>query len=124
MVRVLIVDDDPNVRSALRQKLEDMGHRVRDTSNGRNALLIADRQQPDIAIVDILMPEMDGIEIIKEFKRKHYRFPIIAMPAHGTAKSTWYGHIAKMFGADDVLEKPFTPKEVETIVNRLIKRGA
>ena len=123
MARVLIVDDDSSVRSALRQQLEDMGHRVRDTSDGRKALLIVDAQQPDIAIVDILMPEMDGIEIIKEFRRKHYRFPIIAMPAPGTAKSAWYGHIAKMFGADDVLEKPFTPKEVETIVSRLIKQG-
>jgi DNA-binding response OmpR family regulator len=123
MVRILIVDDDSNVRSALRQKLEDMGHRVRDASNGRNALLIADKQQPDIAIVDILMPEMDGIEIIKEFRRKHYHFPIIAMPSHGTTKRAWYGDIARMFGADDVLEKPFTPKEVETIVSRLIKQG-
>jgi len=123
MVRILIVDDDSNVRAALRQKLEDMGHRVRDASNGRNALLIADKQQPDIAIVDILMPEMDGIETIKEFRRKDYRFPIIAMPAHGTAKSTWYGDIAKLFGADDVLEKPFTPKEIETIVDRVIEQS-
>ncbi len=124
MARVLIVDDDSSVRSTLRHKLEDMGHRVMDASGGREALLIADRQQPDVAIVDILMPEMDGLEVIKEFRRKHYRFPIVAMPAHGTTKRSWYGDVAKMFGADDVLEKPFTPKEVETIVSRLIKQGS
>jgi DNA-binding NtrC family response regulator len=123
MVCVLVIDDDSNVRTILRQKLEDMGHRVRDASDGRNALLIADRQKPDIAIVDILMPEMDGIEIIKAFRRKHYHFPIIAMPGHGTAKTAWYGDIARMFGADDVLEKPFTPKEVEIVVDRVIEQS-
>ena len=70
------------------------------------------------------MPEKDGLEVIKEFRRKHYRFPIVAMPAHGTTKRSWYGDISKMFGADDVLEKPFTPQEVETIVSRLIKQGS
>jgi DNA-binding response OmpR family regulator len=45
------------------------------------------------------------------------------MPAHGTAKSSWYGDIAKMFGAHDVLEKPFTPSEVEAIVDRVVKQS-
>jgi DNA-binding response OmpR family regulator len=123
MACVLIVDDELSVRSTLRHKLEDMGHQVLDASGGREALCIADGQRPDIAIVDILMPEMDGIETINAFRRKDYRFPIIAMPAHGTAKRTWYGNIAKMLGADDVLEKPFTPKEVETIVDRVIEQS-
>jgi CheY-like chemotaxis protein len=124
MVCVLIVDDELSVRSTLRHKLEGMGHQVLDASDGREALRIAEGQRPDIAIVDILMPEMDGIEIIKEFKSKDYRFPIIAMHSQGTARSTWYGNIAKMLGADDVLEKPFTASEVETIVSRLIKENA
>ena len=118
MVCVLVVDDDSSVRFALRQKLEAMGHCVRDACDGRKALIIADKHRPDIAIVDILMPEMDGIEIIKEFRRRDYSFPIIAMPAHGTTRRNWYGDIAKMFGADDVLEKPFMPEDVETIVRR------
>jgi two-component system alkaline phosphatase synthesis response regulator PhoP len=123
MVCVLIVDDELSVRSTLRHKLEGIGHQVLDASDGREALRIAEGQRPDIAIVDILMPEMDGIEIIKEFKSKDYRFPIIAMHSKGTARSTWYGNIAKMLGADDVLEKPFTASEVETVVSRLIKQG-
>ena len=122
MVCVLIVDDDSRVRSTLRQNLEAMGHCVRDACDGRKALAIADKHRPDIAIVDILMPEMDGIETIREFRRKHYRFPIIAMPAHGTTKRNWYGDIARMFGADDVLVKPFTPTDVEKIVSRFVKQ--
>ena len=84
---------------------------------------IVEGQRPDIAIVDILMPEMDGIEIIREFRQKGHRFPIIAMPASGTIKTAWYGDIARMFGADDVLEKPFTPTEVETVVDRVIEQS-
>ncbi len=124
MVCVLIVDDELSVRSTLRHKLEDMGHEYVDASDGREALRIAEGRRPDIAIVDILMPEMDGIEIIKEFKSKDYRFPIIAMHSQGTARSIRYGNIAKMLGADDVLEKPLTASEVETIVSRLIKADA
>ena len=124
MVCVLIVDDELSVRSTLRHKLEGMGHEVVDASDGRDALRIAEGQRPDIAIVDILMPEMDGIEIIKEFKSKDYRFPIIAMHPQGTERSIWYGNIAKMLGADDVLEKPFRAREVETMVSRLIKEDA
>ena len=124
MVCVLIVDDELSVRSTLRHKLEGMGHEVVDASDGRDALRIAERRRPDIAIVDILMPEMDGIEIIKEFKSKDYRFPIIAMHSQGTARSIRYGNIAPMLGAADVLEKPLTASEVETIVSRLINADA
>ena len=120
MVCVLVVDDEQSVRSVLRRKLESMGHRVLDASDGREALRILEGQRPDIAMVDILMPEMDGIEVIKEFRRNAYHFPIIAMSAHGTAKRSWYGDIAKMFGAHDVLEKPFTPIEVEAVVDRVL----
>ena len=101
-----------------------MGHSVMDASDGQKALLIVGKQKPDVALVDIIMPDMDGLEIIKEFKRKHYGFPIIAMPAQGMRKRAWYGEVAKMFGADEVLEKPFTPKEVETIVGRVIEQEA
>jgi len=123
MVCVLVVDDEMSVRSVLRRKLESMGHRVLDASGGREALRILESQRPDIAMIDVLMPEMDGIEVIKEFRRNANRFPIIAMPAQGTAKSSWYGDIAKMFGAQDVLEKPFTPSDVEAIVDRVIKQS-
>ena len=124
MACILIVDDEASVRVALRQKLEEMGHCVKDASDGRKALLIVEEHEPDVALVDIIMPEMDGLERIKEFKRKHYGFPIIAMPSHGMRKRAWYSDVAKMFGADEVLEKPFTPKEVETIVSRIIEQEA
>jgi CheY-like chemotaxis protein len=64
MVRVPIVDDESSVRSTVRRKLEDYGHRVMSASDGREALRIADRQQPVVAIVDILMPEMKEVETI------------------------------------------------------------
>ncbi len=123
MVCVLVVDDEHSVRSLLRRKLESMGHQVLDARDGREALRILEGQRPDIAMIDVLMPEMDGIEVIMEFKRNAYHFPIIAMPAQGTAKSSWYGDIARMFGAHDVLEKPFTPNEVEAVVDKIIKQS-
>ena len=123
MACVLIIDDDPSVRSALRKALESMGHLVFDASDGWKGLVIADEHQPDVALVDIIMPEMDGLEVIRKFKEKHYQFPIIAMPAQAATQRPWYGDIAKLFGADDLLEKPFTSEEIESVVNRLIKQN-
>ncbi len=68
-----------------------------------------------------MMPEMDGIETMLELKRRKCRFPVVAMPVSETTTGAWSADVAKMLGADEILEKPFTPKEVETIVDGIIK---
>ncbi len=121
MATVLIVDDDREIRSALRHILEHAGHRVLEAKHGREALCIVDQHVPDIMLLDIMMPEMDGVETMLEMKRRECRFPVVAMPYSGTTIGSWSADVAKTLGAVEILEKPFTPKEVETIVDRIIK---
>ncbi len=121
MATVLIVDDDREIRSALRHILEHAGHRVLEAKHGREALCIVDQHGPDIMLLDIMMPVMDGVETMLEMKRRECRFPVVAMPSSGTTKGSWSADVAKTLGAVAILEKPFTLKEVETIVDRIIK---
>ena len=94
---VLIVDDDPNTRELLRAVLEPLEHNVSEASNGREAVRSVERHEPDLMIVDILMPEMDGLETIRFLRRKGYRTPIIAMPAGKDVMAERYSDIARSF---------------------------
>ena len=121
MATVLVVDDDREIRAALRHILEHAKHHVLEAKHGREALCIVDQHVPDIMLLDIMMPEMDGIETLLEMKRRECRIPVVAMPVSGTTKGSWSADVIKTLGADEILEKPFTPEEVETIVDRIIE---
>jgi CheY-like chemotaxis protein len=120
MLGVLIVDDDPKTRRVLREILEPLNHSVLEAGNGREALPLVARHEPDLMIVDILMPEMDGLETIRYLRRKGYRMPIIAMPAGKYLTAERYSEFAKSFGADDVLIKPFGRAEVLKVLRRTL----
>lgn len=120
MLGVLIVDDDPKTRRVLREILEPLNHSVLEAGNGREALPLVAQHEPDLMIVDILMPEMDGLETIRYLRRKGYRMPIIAMPAGKNLTAKRYSEFAKTFGADDVLMKPFGRAEVLKVLRRTL----
>jgi CheY-like chemotaxis protein len=120
MLGVLIVDDDPKTRRVLREILEPLNHSVLEAGNGREALPLVAQHEPDLMIVDILMPEMDGLETIRYLRRKGYRMPIIAMPAGKYLTAKRYSEFAKTFGADDVLMKPFGRAEVLKVLRRTL----
>ena len=120
MLGVLIVDDDPKTRRVLREILEPLNHSVLEAGNGREALPLVAQHEPDLMIVDILMPEMDGLETIRFLRRKGYRMPIIAMPAGKYLTAKRYSEFAKTFGADDVLMKPFGRAEVLKVLRRTL----
>jgi CheY-like chemotaxis protein len=120
---ILIVDDDPETRRVLREILEPLEHSVVEAGNGREALPLVERHQPDLMIVDILMPEMDGLETIRFLRRKGYRMPIIAMPAGKYLTEQRYSEFARSFGADDILLKPFGQADVLKVLRRTLGRG-
>ena len=120
---VLIVDDDPKVRRTLRAILEGSSHSVLEAGNGREALRLIDQHHPDLMIVDIVMPEMDGLETIRMLRGKGLRMPIIAMPLRADSTAQRYSEFAKSFGADDVLLKPFADTDVLDVVARVLAGG-
>lgn len=124
MATVLVVDDDQDIRSSLRTILELAHHRVLEAQHGLEALKMVESDEPDLMLLDIIMPEMDGLETLKELRRTHHRFPIVAMPAHGTTSRAWYADVARMFGADEVLEKPFTESDVMKVLDRTVAHGS
>ena len=117
---VLIVDDDPKTRQVLREILEPLRYSVLEAGNGREALPLVEQHEPDLMIIDILMPEMDGLETIRFLRRKGYRMPIIAMPAGKYLTASRYSEFARSFGADDILLKPFEQADVLKVLRRTL----
>jgi len=113
---ILIVDDDDQIREMLQLLLEAGGHRVEVAADGKVASrLIADRVF-DLALTDVLMPERDGLEFIGEVRKIQPAMKIIAMSGGGHIARESYLKIAKAFGANAVLEKPFSNAELMAAV--------
>jgi two-component system phosphate regulon response regulator PhoB len=119
--RVLVVDDEPDVRMLLRTNLRAGGFDVLEASNGAEGLAIAKHELPTVIILDLMMPEMNGIEVCRAL-RKHpptSRIPILML----TAKTTEEDKVAGFeVGADDYVTKPFSPREVVLRVRAVARR--
>ena len=119
--RVLVVDDEPDVRMLLRTNLRAGGFDVLEASNGAEGLAIAKHELPTVIILDLMMPEMSGIEVCRAL-RKHpptSRIPILML----TAKTTEEDKVAGFeVGADDYVTKPFSPREVVLRVRAVARR--
>ena len=119
MARVLVIDDDPAYATLISSELRSWGHEVESAPNGRKALFLLAETSYDLIVTDILMPEMDGIEFINK-ARSGSRPPILAMSGYGSDRSINFLKVAKIFGADASLRKPFTPEELHDVVNALL----
>ena len=119
--RVLVVDDEPDVRMLLRTNLRAAGFDVLEASNGSEGLSIAKHEMPTVIILDLMMPEMSGIEVCRAL-RKHpptSRIPILML----TAKTAEEDKVAGFeVGADDYVTKPFSPREVVLRVRAVARR--
>jgi len=120
MARVLLVDDDTVVRDSLTFALEDAGHEVVPAVNGAEGLAALERETFDVVILDILMPEREGIETIREIRKRWKTLPVLAMS--GGDKTGWsdFLRMASNLGATDTLAKPFTATELVKRVARLL----
>lgn len=116
MSNILLIDDDREVRLSISTVLRGVNHDVSDFSNAKDAMRAAKEKKFDIAIVDLLLPDIDGLEIIREI---HSRFPdikTIAISGGGAVLHRNYLPAAAAFGAVATLEKPF---EAEALINAI-----
>jgi DNA-binding NtrC family response regulator len=104
---ILLVDDDQDLRNLLERVLLRSGMAVHPAGDGRQAIKLLARQKFDLVVTDIIMPDVEGIELILKIRKEHPGLPIIAMSAGGRLKADGYLKMAQTFGANQVLEKPF-----------------
>jgi DNA-binding response OmpR family regulator len=106
MQRVLIIDDETLVRETLRDALESEGYTVFEASDGMQGVEIFDSLSSDAAIVDMLMPDKEGIETIVELRKRNPSLKIVAMSGGGATNQMEFLEIARKVGADRTLRKP------------------
>ncbi len=111
MPKILIVDDEPDIRSVLKMALRSLKHEIIEASNGKEALAKLKESKPDLILMDVMMPEMDGVSAIREIRKKtaNTALPIIVLSAVGE-KDRWVEALES--GANDYVPKPFDPKEL------------
>jgi len=119
MSRILVVDDDPQIRSLLQMALEKAGHDVVQARDGRQALDRVRQSVPDLIILDIGMPEMDGLEVCRTLRQTH-QTPIIFLTARDDEIDRILGF---EMGGDDYVTKPFSPRELSARVAAILKRS-
>jgi len=118
MNNILIVDDDPHIRELAWVFLKREGFETHEASDGVEALSILEETKADLAIIDIMMPRMDGWELCRQL-RELYDFPILMLTAKGETSQKLKGF---QLGTDDYLVKPFESMELVARVNALLKR--
>ncbi|WP_416147140.1 response regulator transcription factor [Salipaludibacillus sp. HK11] len=118
MNKILVVDDDVNIRKLIRLYLENKNFNVVEASNGQEALDLLSHETIDLAIIDVMMPEIDGIELTEDI-RSFLNIPILMVTAKGESQDKVRGFSA---GTDDYLVKPFDPVELTLRVTALLKR--
>jgi DNA-binding response OmpR family regulator len=115
---ILVVDDDPKIVRLVRTYLEREGYRVLDAGDGRSALEAIERDDPGLVVLDLMLPEIDGLAVIRAVRRRAAT-PVIVLSARGTTADRIAG---LSVGADDYLSKPFSPAELVLRVGRVLAR--
>ncbi|MGG0656116.1 response regulator transcription factor [Rummeliibacillus pycnus] len=118
MSKILIVDDDKNILDLVRIHLTQAGYLVLKAENGIQALGILETEIPDLAVVDVMMPGMNGYELTKRIREK-LDLPILLLTAKGELEDKEKGFIA---GSDDYMVKPFEPKELLYRIAAILRR--
>src|SRR6266852_5194525 len=118
---ILVVDDEENIRHTLRGVLADEGFEVLEAPDGRRALELLRQVAPRLAIVDVWMPEMDGIELVERMRNQAPGVPIIVISGHGTIETAV--RVIRL-GAFDFLEKPFPLEALLSVVGRALGTNA
>ena len=107
--RVLVVDDEASIRDSLRMILEYEGYRVDEAASGAEALARAAEGRPDAVLLDVKMPEMDGLEVLSAFRERGYEMPVLIISGHGDVSTAVD---ATRRGAFDFFEKPLRRERV------------
>ncbi len=116
---ILVVEDEPSLQETLAYNLQKQGYTVEAVGDGRSALEAARRLQPDLVVLDIMLPELDGVEVCKRLRRENFPSPIIML----TARDDEIDRVVGLeVGADDYLTKPFSMRELMARVKAQLRR--
>lgn len=120
MPRILVIDDEQLLRSTVVTILTRGGYSVEEASDGQAGIAMFHKNPPDVVITDIFMPNRDGIEIIRELKHSSPQTKIIAMTGGGNMRMMEITSVAKVLGADLVLDKPFESESLLAAINAVL----
>jgi len=119
--RVLVVDDDPTVSDVVRRYLELAGFEVAHASDGPDALTQFTREEPDLVVLDLMLPGVDGLEVCRRLRQHGTGVPVIMLTALGDEADRVLG---LQIGADDYVTKPFSPRELVLRVQSVLRRAS
>lgn len=121
MPQVLVVDDDDTVASVVVSYLQRAGHEARRVGDGQAALDAVASDPPELMVLDLMLPEVDGLEVCRRVRKTHAHLPIIMLTALGEAEDRIAG---LEVGADDYVTKPFSPRELVLRIDSVLRRSA
>lgn len=116
MPRILLVDDDDSLRKMLRITLVKMGYEVFEAQSGEDAMSQFREVAPDVLITDLIMPGKEGLEVIADLRRERPAVKIVAISGAGSIVTRNYLKLARTYGADAVLAKPFSNEELTAVL--------
>lgn len=120
MRTILVVDDEPSIVTLLKFNLEQAGYNVLTAEDGPSGLEAALNEKPDLMVLDLMLPGMDGMDVCKTLRQEKVNLPILML----TAKDDEFDKILGLeLGADDYLTKPFSPREVVARVKAILRRS-
>jgi two-component system response regulator ResD len=115
---ILVVDDEPTITEVVSRYLERAGYSTHVAADGPDALVIADRTRPDLVVLDLMLPGMDGLEVMRRLRERE-RVSVILLTARGEHSDRIIG---LRLGADDYVVKPFSPAELVARVDAVLRR--
>ena len=120
-MRILLVEDDPTLRAQLRAGLQEAGYAVDEADNGRDAHFLGDTESFDAVVLDLGLPVLDGLSVLKRWRSQRRVMPVLIL----TARDNWSEKVAGIdAGADDYLTKPFHMEELLARLRALIRRAS
>lgn len=116
---ILVVDDEPDLRMMLSQILTGAGYEIKEAADGEEAITLLKKQKFDATLLDIYMPIVDGIEVLKYIKKNHLPTKAIMLTGYADLK---HAMEAKEFGAQDFIGKPYKIEDILSTVERVMKK--
>jgi len=117
--RILVVDDDPRLREVVRYALAREGFEIEEAGDGHAAIAACDARLPDLVVLDVVMPELDGIEVCRRIRQRS-KVPILFLSSRGEEVDRVLG---LELGGDDYVTKPFSPRELVSRVKAVLRRS-
>src|SRR3954469_24489912 len=119
--RLLVVDDEPNILELLATSLRFAGFEVTTATNGREALAAARKMRPDLVVLDVMMPDMDGFAVVRRMRGEGGTVPVLFLTARDATEDKVAGLTV---GGDDYVTKPFSLEEIIARIRAVLRRAA